>query len=207
MEAFYVSIIFLGVILVIGSLFFIAMDKANGKDFFQEFDRKKEEMFNLIQDSEEMVQELNRISDYVVTVISEKNQEFFNKINSYEPDDNSGGNGVFPANQATAQEKVVPSFPVINIPAAVQPVSAVPDASDSIKEEAPEAAPDVLANAQTPNLNGSNNETESRKSGHVIDGRRKEVLKMIEQGMSDNEIADKLRIGRGEIGLIRVLYK
>lgn len=79
MEAFYVSIIFLGIILVIAALFFIIMDKVNGKDFFKEFDRKKDEMFNLIQDSEEMVQELNKMSDYVVTVIAEKNQEFFNK--------------------------------------------------------------------------------------------------------------------------------
>ena len=79
MEAFYVSIIFLGIILVIAALFFIIMDKVNGKDFFKEFDRKKDEMFNLIQDSEEMVQELNKMSDYVVTVITEKNQEFFNK--------------------------------------------------------------------------------------------------------------------------------
>ncbi len=79
MEAFYVCIIFLGIILVIAALFFIIMDKVNGKDFFKEFDRKKDEMFNLIQDSEEMVQELNKMSDYVVTVISEKNQEFFNK--------------------------------------------------------------------------------------------------------------------------------
>ncbi|MDF2986664.1 MAG: hypothetical protein K0R50_2174, partial [Eubacterium sp.] len=84
MEAFYVSIIFLGVLLVIGSLFFIAMDKVNGKDFFKEFDRKKEEMFNLIQDSEEMVQELNRLSDYVVNVISDKNQEFFEKVKKSE---------------------------------------------------------------------------------------------------------------------------
>ena len=38
MGAFYVSIIFLGILLIIGSLFFIVMDKVNGKDFFKELD-------------------------------------------------------------------------------------------------------------------------------------------------------------------------
>ena len=75
MDAFYVCMIFLGSILVLVSLFFSIMDKVNGKDFFTEFDRKKDEMFTLIADAEEMIQELNKMSDYVIGTISDKSQE------------------------------------------------------------------------------------------------------------------------------------
>lgn len=75
MEAFYVCMIFLGSILVLVSLFFSIMDKVNGKDFFTEFDRKKDEMFTLIAEAEEMIQELNKMSDYVISTISDKNEE------------------------------------------------------------------------------------------------------------------------------------
>ncbi|MDF2884508.1 MAG: response regulator containing a CheY-like receiver domain and an DNA-binding domain, partial [Clostridiaceae bacterium] len=45
------------------------------------------------------------------------------------------------------------------------------------------------------------------KSKLVLNGKRREVLQMIDQGMSNDEIADKLKIGKGEIGLIRGLSK
>ncbi len=232
MEAFYVSIIFLGVLLIIGSLFFIAMDKVNGKDFFKEFDRKKEEMFNLIQDSEEMVQELNKISDYVVNVISEKNQEFFNKMGSNEPDKSVGGDaGILKEEtgissyEALSAAEVKPSIPVIDIPdagipdvevpVAVPPVSEDPsdssgsldlpvsDISGLIKEEPSEAEAPVPVLFDRNNYN----DADGGKSRLVYNNRKKEVLQMIEQGMSNDEIADKLKIGKGEIGLIRVLNR
>ena len=82
MDAFYVCMIFLGSILVLVSLFFSIMDKVNGKDFFTEFDRKKDEMFTLIADAEEMIQELNKMSDYVIGTISDKSQELIQLHNS-----------------------------------------------------------------------------------------------------------------------------
>lgn len=196
MEAFYVSIIFLGVLLVLGSLFFIAMDKVNGKDFFKEFDRKKEEMFNLIQDSEEMVQELNRMSDYVVTVIAEKNQEFFNK-------------------SASLEKTFVP---VLNESKdQVEEILILPSPQETIQSEIAESTLDVekepevqrLVNMQfSHNIESVNKESSvNEKSKLVLNSRRREVLKLIEQGLSNDEIADKLKIGKGEIGLIRGLSK
>lgn len=272
MGAFYVSIIFLGILLIIGSLFFIVMDKVNGKDFFKEFDRKKEEMFNLIQDSEEMLQELNKMSDYVVTSISEKNQEFFDKYNRaqaddeyYQPSENlSKGAGVYnqmlrPA--VPVRVNHIPSVPVAKIPVPVMPSEneqASPTsenthtkeaaqkkgrkAKDNIKrqeeikpnedvkpqqdvkpnEDAKLMDPlkvDDDINAQeliqpeekefTPLSTGprSDNEADGNKSKLVLNNKRHEVLKMIEQGMTNDEIADRLKIGKGEINLIRGLSK
>jgi len=196
MEALYVSIIFLGSLLVIGSLFFIAMDKVNGKDFFKEFDRKKEEMFNLIQDSEEMVQELNRMSDYVVSVVSEKNQEFFNK----------SANVILYETAVNIDNDEAPIIP------SVQDIkqSEVPgDTISQYKEPEPEPEASKAVNTQFSHNSELYNKDSSDigKSRLVLNNRRREVLLMIEQGLSNDEISEKLKIGKGEIGLIRGLSR
>ncbi len=278
MGAFYVSIIFVGILLVIGSLIFIAVDKVNGKDYFKEFDRKKEEMFNLIQDSEEMIQELNKMSDYVVTMISEKNQEYFEKVNKAQTSNSD------PAIDFSSKEKVyetqraniksvtytpsipvrvnpIPSVPVTNVPKPVMPDNsetaireeeassqeALLPKTPEISEIVNKADSDFKANTKDPNdgefekeranpvvekMNSSGDlnttprirekhevntqmsniterlkETDANKTRLVLNNKRREVLKMIEQGMSNDEIADKLKIGKGEIGLIRGLSK
>lgn len=285
MNAFFVSMIFLGVLLILGSLFFIVMDRVNGKDFFKEFDRKKEEMFNLIQDSEDMIQELNRMSDYVVTMISEKNQEYFEKINSQK---NAGSyspnSSLAPQNFVSVPPKhvvnaVIPNIKAqeVNIPEPVQPnydketayventeqlekksalnkEFSAEDVKKEVKEEAisyeefkAESKNDSIkdndakqeefqnqnqqnqeplepgkeivesvemptakerkVNTQMSGLDERLNETETYKSRLTLNSRRKEVLKLIEQGLTNDEIADKLKIGKGEIGLIRGLSR
>ena len=205
MEAFYVCIIFLGVLLVFASLFFIVMDRVNGKDFFKEFDRKKDEMFNLIQDSEEMVQELNRMSDYVVTVISEKNQEFFNKsIN-------------FNTQESSVKLEEVSVHELKELVDQVQEELLLPSDENTKQNEISEAAvpqneePDVqrLVNTQfTYNKEIYNKDSiDIGKTKLTLNNRRREVLQMIEQGLSNDEISDILKIGKGEIGLIRGLSR
>jgi ATP/maltotriose-dependent transcriptional regulator MalT len=217
MEAFYVCIIFLGIILVAVSLFLILMDRANGKDFFKEFDRKKDEMFNLIQDSEEMLQELNQMSDYVVTVISEKNQEFINKsMNSRKEDKTPEAAKTvqqMPSETTAAAESVVMEQ-MAAIAEQAKP-QAVPEPT-----EAPAFAPmhahvinqpeaEKTVNAQMANLvpekkaEGHN----SGKSKLILNDKRREVIRLIEQGLNNDEIAAKMKIGKGEIGLIRGLSK
>lgn len=251
MGAFYVSIIFLGILLVIGSLFFIAMDKVNGKDFFKEFDRKKEEMFNLIQDSEEMIQELNKMSDYVVTIIAEKNQEYFEKVSMARTESNFGHQS-----NITAPSIPRPAMPVVGRPVPVMPVmsakapeevsgaaiseladaeavtteavvtepayteaevkkSALPEPAaakaehkaSNVQEAKPYKEAGREVNTQMADISERLKENATNKSRLVLNGRRREVLQMIEQGLSNDEIADRLKIGKGEIGLIRGLSK
>lgn len=210
MEAFYVCIIFLGVLLVMASLFFIIMDRVNGKDFFKEFDRKKDEMFNLIQDSEEMVQELNRMSDYVVTVISDKNQEFFNKssnislqvpsIKTEEVYDNVPKELL----DQVQDELILSSTGIIS----------KNKISEDLSPHNGEQNDQKLVNKQlTYDKDIVNNDINNKdssdtgKSKLALNSRRREVLQMIEQGLSNDEISNKLKIGKGEIGLIRGLSR
>lgn len=206
MGAFYVTIIFLGVILVAVSLFLIIMDRANGKDFFKEFDRKKDEMFGLIQDSEEMIHELNRMSDYVVTVISEKNQEFFKKVKDMD-------------NQDKVEEK--PVNKIQNQTQIEEPVISTPELSTEVDKINLQINQDIqkLTNIQsyknmqngkkpqsdTTNETADAKEDDEKPSKLVLNSRRKQVLQLIEQGLSNDEIAEKMKMGKGEIGLIRGL--
>ena len=205
MGAFYVTIIFLGVILVAVSLFLIIMDRANGKDFFKEFDRKKDEMFGLIQDSEEMIHELNRMSDYVVTVISEKNQEFFKKVKDMDTQDKVEEKPVKIQQQTQIEE----------------PVISTPELSAEVDKINQQINQDIqkLTNIQSyknmqsgkkqqdepPNETIETMEEDEKPSKLVLNSRRKQVLQLIEQGLSNDEIAEKMKMGKGEIGLIRGL--
>lgn len=209
MEAFYVSIIFLGVILVIASLFLTVMDRINGKNFFEEFDRKKDEMFNLIQDSEEMMQELNRMSDYVVTVISEKNQEFFNK--SAKLDIQQTAINIVEASDSEPEEFVDKVQEELILPSVVnKEQSQISDATE--QSEISEATVHQNRESEgqgTVNMQFSYNKDslDIGKSKIAVNNKRREVLQMIEQGLSNDEISDKLKIGKGEIGLIRGLNR
>lgn len=284
MEAFYVCIIFLGIILVIAALFFIIMDKVNGKDFFKEFDRKKDEMFNLIQDSEEMVQELNKMSDYVVTAISEKNQEFFNKNAILNSKDSSLGIEEKPkellgqvedeqillgVSENRSQNELSEGTVLRNINtskglviqnkdiklANQEAVNQSKDVKLANQELVSQSKDVKLENQEAINQNkeidfekqenifnsveneivdnGSNdNSTDIQKSSDLtlthnnvseditsetaesiskpklsLGGIRGQVLQMIEKGLTDEEISKRLRVGKGEISLIRGLSK
>ncbi len=280
MEAFYVSIIFLGIILVVAALFFIIMDKVNGKDFFKEFDRKKDEMFNLIQDSEDMVQELNKMSDYVVTVIAEKNQEFFNKTTKHkeqepliELENVKEDIKELPAQEQQEQrllntqensnqkmlseDTVVKSEDLIHNKNDVKQMEAaelqkgavfynakdvahkyknldpqnkglitqneIHKLSDLIEDNSMNSVviedgystSDNMVKAQkAPDFpidfgkEIENSEPENLRTPKLtLSGRRGVVLQMIEHGLTDEEISEKLRIGKGEVRLIRGLSK
>ncbi len=206
MGAFYVTIIFLGVILVAVSLFLILMDRANGKDFFKEFDRKKDEMFGLIQDSEEMIHELNRMSDYVVTVISEKNQEFFKKAKDMDDQDKVEEK---PVNQI--QQQIQTEEPVITTPELSTEVDKINQQINQDIQKLTNIQSYKYMQSGIKQQNEANDEIidtredNEKPSKLVLNSRRKQVLQLIEQGFSNDEIAEKMKMGKGEIGLIRGL--
>lgn len=206
MGAFYVTIIFLGVILVAVSLFLILMDRANGKDFFKEFDRKKDEMFGLIQDSEEMIHELNRMSDYVVTVISEKNQEFFKKAKDMDDQDKVEEK---PVNQI--QQQIQTEEPVITTPELSTEVDKINQQINQDIQKLTNIQSYKYMQSGIKQQNEANDEIidtredNEKPSKLVLNSRRKQVLQLIEQGLSNDEIAEKMKMGKGEIGLIRGL--
>jgi len=253
MEIFYIIIILLGILTVIGSLFFIAMDKANGKDFFKEFDRKKDEMYNLVQESDEMIQELNKMSDYVVSMITEKNKEFFEKISNTDIDkpDSSGEsteslngneNKLNSSNVTYSPPMTVRVKPNVKVSPYNQQTSEeksneIPENNDAVNNELQTTGEDIVYNKLSEDIESHKEslsvdletDMQNKKSIEAIEDKssasaafddsdifksklylnlkRQEVLNLIREGLSDDEIANKLKIGKGEIRLIRGLSK
>lgn len=79
---FYVSMIFLGIILVVISMVGILYDKKRSIDFESRIEEKKRELYSIINDAEMMIEEINKFSDYVVSQMETKNQELYTTLQS-----------------------------------------------------------------------------------------------------------------------------
>lgn len=75
MTGFYIVVLFLGIITTLIALFVILLDKKRGHDYKSDLIEGKKELLQAIDNAEELVAEMNRISDYVVTQIEEKHGE------------------------------------------------------------------------------------------------------------------------------------
>ena len=84
MNGFFVSLIFFGILLVIVSLIFIFLDKKKVFQFMKSFDDKKQELTEIISDAEEMIEELNKFSDYIVGQMDRKNDELNKSLSNAE---------------------------------------------------------------------------------------------------------------------------
>ena len=80
MNGFYVSMIFLGVLLVIFSLICIFLDKRRAFSYLKSYDDKTQKLVEVINDAEQMIDELNRFSDFIVNQIDQKNEELINNL-------------------------------------------------------------------------------------------------------------------------------
>src|SRR5690606_40959272 len=66
---------FVGILLMAVSLVWIAFDKKKESDDKEVLEEKKETLVSVISDAELMIEELNNISDYLVSHIDKKRQE------------------------------------------------------------------------------------------------------------------------------------
>ncbi len=92
MNGFFISLIFFGILLVIVSLIFIFLDKKKVFQFMKSFDDKKQELTEIISDAEEMIEELNKFSDYIVGQMDRKNDELNKSLSIAEEKVNLLGN-------------------------------------------------------------------------------------------------------------------
>lgn len=75
MRQFYVGLIFLGILIIIFILLLVLLDRKKAFNFVQNYEKKKQELVEVIYDAEQMIEELNKFSDYVVTQMDFKNEE------------------------------------------------------------------------------------------------------------------------------------
>lgn len=193
MNSFYVSIIFLGITLIAIALVWIAYDVKRSNDYEKRLDEKKKDLVEIIEDSEEMIEELNKFSDYIVTQMDIKNEEMNNNLRAVEERIKQLHKQVSESSEIVIQKEKVVNGRAFEIrsKAEVSPVSYNNDlVVDTLRIDMPQAAA------------GAPGRQVPKNNVIQLNSRHKEVLRLSENGLSDTEIAKTLNMGKGEIQLI-----
>ena len=217
MNGFYVSMIFLGILLIIISLISIFLDKRKVFNFIKGFDEKKMELSEIIGDAEQMIDELNRFSDYIVTQMDLKNEELNRNLHEAEARVNTlnerintfnVSDAVAPEAKTAVMETEIDSVAISSAAAA----SSVAMNGGYMDSGAVESLP--LYNADTASAaygrsEGLKSTAPIKKNDKVIPFKSKysEVLRLTGEGLGSLDIARKLNMGKGEVELIIGLRK
>jgi len=210
MGQFYVSIIFVGIILVIAALLWVVFDRKKTFDYVKSLDAKKEELIGIIRDAEQMIEELNKFSDYIVSQMDLKNEELWNNLKLFEE---QAKRLVSESADSVANAR---QHEIIN-KKAVNDDSSNADANDSSKGGKFEYRSDLIIEdleftvreplyTQVSNLEKAIKIKEKEK---VIpfNAKYRDVINLADEGLSSTEIAKKLNMGKGEIQLVLELNK
>lgn len=196
MNQFYVSIIFLGITLILVSLVCIAYDRKKSDDYVKRLGEKKEELIDIISDAEQMVEEMNKFSDYIATQMELKNEEL--SANLKVIDDKLTNISLRVHENAdlskVQQDKVVNG----------SPVGLFVKAKGSGFEHNSDLVIDKMSYENCNNAYMQNQKPYNRIKDNIIplNGRHKEVISLAENGLNVTEIARRLNIGKGEVQLI-----
>lgn len=194
MVGFYSSIIFIGIILIVVSIIWIMFDKKEAYDMELRMDEKKAELLNLIRDAEIMVEELNKFSDYIITVIEEKNSEMDSKFSEADKLINTIKNEM--ASFSNLQKEIEGDVNSIDIDPTLQEDNSI-EKNETININSDE---DLTAS----NSNSKDDSSPSKSNDKVValNSKHNEVLMLAQKGFNETEIARKLNMGKGEIQLI-----
>lgn len=201
MSSFYVSIIFIGITLIIISSLAIILDKNKSSINERQINEKKEELLGIISDAEQMVEELNKFSDYVIAQIESRNEELNTSLKNYE-------DRVKQINSEMVNISELKDYQNQRI--AEKNSEKQPDNSEQMKQICTSDLVIDNIDIQSNNINNSQINYSIHKGRDKImplNSKHKEVLQLAVNGMDETEIAKRLNIGRGEIKLILDLNK
>jgi hypothetical protein len=178
----FFSMIFLGIMLIAVSVIWIHIDRKRFESYEKRMDRKKDELMAIISDADEMVDELNRFSNYIVTQLDIKNEEVLNNIKKYDQKLSSINEKVNKSGLVKESEVKW----VVN-----------GNRSDMIIESI-EAKSLEKPSVQKQYPQGKKYE----KVIPINNSKHRKVLELASQGLNEIEIARNLKMGKGEIQLI-----
>jgi len=200
LSGFYISMVFIGILLVLVSLVLIFIDRKNVFTFKKSADEKIQELLGIISDAEQMIEELNRFSGYIVDQVDLKNDELNRNI-------------------AEAEQKINALVEKVRLAASGQNIqelkaeernNMVSEANGALDAEIEEKAAGVNAYVAASPA-GSVAAAYSRNSVRTAAGKKdkvihfnkyQEVLRLSKEGMNELEIAKNLDMGKGEVELI-----
>jgi len=180
MVGFFTGLLLVGFSSIIISIVLVMYDRKRDVEEKEELISLKKELRGLLEDSNDMVDELNKFSDYIVTTVDEKCTEFKNVMKDA------------PVIKTLVQEAEVSNK-------VLKDVSVVDNNND--------VAIDIENNliVQEDNLFSEDIEPISSSNEAKSNGanpKHAEVMRLFESGMNDIEIARTLNMGKGEVQLI-----
>ncbi len=227
MNGFYVSMIFFGILLVLVSLLFIALDKKKVFNFTRSFDDKKQQLTEILNDAELMIEELNKFSDYIVNQMDLKNEELNKNLKIAEDKVLAMGERVkvmsVDSYTSTAVNPAADGSSVQPPVSVIQTTGQINRAASAYKQEAAEIGKqsknDMVNETEAPEATGSRKATQAaahqekadetvssplKKKDKVIPLRNKysEVIRLSQKGVESIDIARGLNMGKGEVELI-----
>ncbi len=200
MNQFYVSIIFLGIMLIIVSLTWIALDRKRSYDYSGKLEDQKNEMIGIIEDAEQMITELNKFSDYIVTQMDLKNEELNVSLKTIDEKIRqiNGRIHELPESKGMKAEKVVNGS---TVDVFVKPPLPFNNYSNDLVIDS------ISFENTAGHMEGHRAQAKTREKVVPINNKYNEVLQLSQKGMSDTEIAKTLSMGKGEIMLILEMNK
>ena len=231
MNSFYVSMIFIGIILILVSLIWVAFEKKSSFSLLNRMEEKKQDMVSIISDAEQMIEELNKFSDYMVMQMDAKNEELNANLKKADEEINQLRGRI-----AGQMIEVTETTEIIETKKTAEEVD-LQLSKKNVKKVKKEAASAKVVNGNT--LEEVQNKAEqldkqnsdliieseayeeiisdanqykrqySRKNDKIIpiNSRYKEVIRLSNDGLNDTEIAKRLNMGKGEIQLVMELNK
>jgi hypothetical protein len=210
MNGFYVSLVFFGILLVAISLFCVLLDKRKVFQFSKSFDEKKRELVEIINDADQMIGEMNKFSDYIVSQIDQKNEELSNSLKSAGLKVEELNTRLSSLCSEAGTAMITKRGSAVEAMASMQSAT-VEKALEEVSVES-DAAPIAVNGSAADSVAKSSmkpRKSPARKNEKVIpiNNKYSEVLRLSEEGMQELEIARKLNMGKGEVELILGLKK
>lgn len=234
MNQFYFSLLSLGIILVIIAFIWIAYDWKKSGEEHKLLEDKKGELAKIITEAEQMIDELNKFSGYVVTQMEQKSDELSSRIKDIDDrmnkiqentekkfagDDNGKSKNVSVIDVDGHMETDImcnnnyagnAAGTAAGAVLALQECSVCQAENSSNKEQIYIEAKDTEQDETAPvfpiiAMQPSGYNTKGEKP--LLNLKHKAVIQMYKKGIEGTEIARKLNIGKGEIELILGIYK
>jgi len=177
----------LSVFLVIFSLIFLLLFRRWGKREFARIEKKKKELEEILNTADQMIDELNRFSDYVITNLEEKSLTVEKMVFSLE-------------NKINHNKEYLENIKPLEIETKEQNIENVKTIIPFQSRASAAVNTKWHVNKNIPNEN-RNIKLKANSS------KTAQILQLAEEGLNETEIAKKLNVGRGEIQLVLGMSK
>jgi hypothetical protein len=201
MNSFYVSIVFIGIMLIVISLVLVAYDRKKSFDYTGKLDEKREELTGIISDADQMIEEMNKFSDYIITQMELKNEEMSTSLKMIEEKVKQVNGGI----SEIDEKEIIRQDKVVNGNMIESRFNSEVFHSHEIYDKNSDSPKIEIQNFG--NITGYKSQPKAKEKVVQINNKYNTVIQLAMNGLTDTEIAKSLKMGKGEVQLILEMNK